>query len=388
MWINIRGIGNSYLIPFLCLAGAAMVTSSCNQSEEEAEFDSSAEIIHSEAESFVVDTVTANLERPWGMTFLPDESILITERDQRVLIIRDGQPPEPIDGNLPQELRDIELHPQFEENGWVYISSYNDQPENARTSVLMRARLDDDALVDVEVLYTAGPFRWGSGWTGSRIVFDSENYLYYPVGVRDDIYTPQDKSNASGKIMRLHDDGSIPSDNPFVDEPDALPEIYTYGHREHQGLAFHPVTEELWGNEHGAFGGDELNIIKPGLNYGWPWASYSLDYDGTPVTEETDTLREGMEPPVHHWTPSISPSGLTFVVGDTYPGWNGNAFSGSLSQRMLNRSVIEDNLVVHDEKLLSDVGRVRTVKIGPDGYLYLITEDTGLLLRLLPAHSE
>ncbi len=163
-----------------------------------------------------------------------------------------------------------------------------------------------------------------------------------------------------------------------------LPEIYTYGHREHQGLTFHPETGVLWSNEHGALGGDELNIIKPGLNYGWPLASYSLNYDGTPVTELTDTLREGMELPVHHWTPAIAPSGLAFVVGDNYPGWDGNVFSGSLVQRMLNRSVIEDNRVIHDEKLLVNIGRVRTVKVGPDGFLYILTEDTGLLVRLLP----
>jgi aldose sugar dehydrogenase len=381
-----RRADQSCMFVMLILAGITVIAASCSNTEKTEEIKRNSEIIHSEVQSFIVDTIAADLERPWGMAFLPDESVLITERDANLLVIRDRQSPKSLKGNIPNGLRDIELHPQYEDNGWIYISYYREPAEDeSGASVLMRARLDSDVLVDDEVLYSAGPFTWGGGWTGSRIVFDRDNYVYYPVGIRGDIYTPQDKSLHSGKIMRLHDDGSIPSDNPFVDKTDALPEIYTYGHREHQGLAIHPISGDVWSNEHGALGGDELNIIKPGLNYGWPLATYSLSYDGTPVTEETDTLRDGMEPPVHHWTPAIAPSGLAFVVGDTYPGWNGNVFSGSLAQRMLNRSVIKDDRVVHDEKLLVNIGRVRTVKVGPDGFLYLLTEDTGLLVRLLPA---
>ncbi len=183
--------------------------------------------------------------------------------------------------------------------------------------------------------------------------------------------------------MRLYDDGQIPSDNPFVDTPGALPEIFTYGHREHQGLVLHPDSGEIWSNEHEEKGGDEVNILRPGLNYGWPKATYSLEYNGTPITP--DTLLNGMEPPVHHWTPAIAPSGMDFIKGGRYRGWEGDLFSGSLIQRMLNRSVIENGVIVGDEKLLEHIGRVRDVRVAPDGYLYLITEDTGLMVRLIPS---
>lgn len=359
----------------------------CNQTELDSSYfplpGKDLEVVNSESQSFIVDTVVTGLERPWSMAFLPDKSILITERAGNLLIVRNGQVQEkPVDGKVPNELRDIELHPQYKENGWIYISYYIEPDEkDGGYTVLMRARLDGDKLIDGEILYTVGPFEEGGYWYGSKIAFDHDEYLFFTVGIRGVRQNAQDKSKPQGKTMRLHDDGSIPSDNPFVDMPGALPEIYSYGHRMHEGLIIHHETGELWSSEHGEKGGDEVNIIQHGLNYGWPESTYSLNYDGTIIT---DTLREGMEPPIHHWTPSIAPAGMDFVYGEQYPGWDGNLFVGSLVQRMLNRSVIENNRIVHDEKLLENIGRVRDVKFGPDKFLYVMTEDTGLIVRLLP----
>ncbi|MEX1062507.1 MAG: PQQ-dependent sugar dehydrogenase, partial [Balneolaceae bacterium] len=316
------------------------------------------EIVHSEVQSFMVDTVVTDLERPWGMEFLPDNRVLITERAGNLLIVEDGQVKEnPVQGNIPESLRHVELHPDYDENGWIYLSYYiepDPEGEDVGYTALMRGRLEGDRLVDDEFLFKAGPFdeeprrlRVGHS-TGSRIAFDEEGYLYFAVGIRGGRMNAQDTTRYSGKTLRLNDDGTIPSDNPFVDTEGALNEIFTYGQREHQGLIRHPETGEMWSVEHGQKGGDELNILRPGLNYGWPLASYSTEYSGEILTE--DTLRAGMEPPIHHWTPSISPSGLDVVLGDRYPGWTGDLFVGSLSQRMLNRSDLNDHRVVRDEK--------------------------------------
>lgn len=347
----------------------------------------------SESHTFMVDTVLTGLDRPWSMEFLPDNKVLITERGGNILIVSNGQlQDEPVAGNVPGGLRDIVLHPDYKKNGWIYISYYQDpEGEKAGYAVLMRGRLDGNRLIDEEILYRAGPFERNGFWTGNRIAFDRSAYLYFLVPIQGVRMNAQDLLHHSGKTMRFHDDGSIPKDNPFVGRDDALPEIFTWGHREHQGLAVHPETGELWSTEHGEFGGDELNILKSGRNYGWPLASYSLEYnDRTPVGP--DTLLDGTEPPVHHWTPSIVPSGMTFVFSDLYPGWNGNILIASLTHRvpvdspprMLHRSVIENNRVVHDEGLIETVGRTRSVKMAPDGYIYFITEDTGLMLRLIP----
>lgn len=371
-------------------AGFILLLAACNGRDMDSNYfpvpDRELQVIYSESQSFRIDTVLTDLNRPWSMEFLPDGIVLITERQGNVLVVNNGiLQDNPLEGNIPSGLRDIRIHPQFEDNRWIYISYYVEPVENdGGYTRLMRGRFKGNRLVDEETIYSAGPLPGRGEWTGSRIAFDRAGYLYFAVGIRGERMNAQDISNHSGKTMRLHDDGTIPSDNPFVDTPDALPEIYTYGHREHQGLVLHPVTGEIWSNEHGERGGDEVNILRSGLNYGWPKATYSLEYDGTFVTE--DTLRKGMEPPVHHWTPAIAPSGMDFVTGSRFPGWDGDLFSGSLVQRMLNRSVVENGEITGDEKLLEHIGRVRNVKIAPDGYLYLITEDTGLMVRLLPGN--
>ncbi len=360
----------------------------CNQEVQTTRYfpvsDRNVAVVQSEEQAFVVDTVVTGLNRPWSMAFLPDGRMLIVERAGNLWVVENGQlRPQPVGGKVPTGLRDIEPHPRVEENGWIYISYYVEPDgDHGGYTALLRGRLDTNTLMDEQEIYSAGPFAEGGNWYGSRIAFDHEDYLYFTVGIRGERANAQDLSHPAGKTMRFSDDGQIPSDNPFVDTPDALPEIYTYGHRMHEGLICNPATGQIWSNEHGAKGGDEINIIRAGMNFGWPKVTYSLNYDGTVISE--DTLREGMEPPVHHWTPSIAPSGMDFVVGGRYPNWEGDLFSGALSHRLLMRSVIENDRVIRDEPLLEDIGRVRSVRLAPDGFLYLMTEDNGLIMRLVP----
>jgi len=341
-------------------------------------------VVKSESQLFMVDTVVSGLTRPWSMTFLPDKSVLIAERSGALLRVKNGKVQEkPVGGNLPKELRDVKLDPQYEKNGLIYISYYIDpvRPDGGYTA-LMRARLDGDKIVENKFLYKAGPFNQNAFWYGSKITFDRAGYLYFTVGISGDRKNAQDLSNPAGKTMRFNHDGSIPSNNPFVHTPGALPEIYSYGHRMHEGMMYDPKTDKIWSTEFGELGGDELNIIKPGANYGWPEVTFSLEYTGKIISK--DSLRADIEPPVHHMT--IAPSDLDFVYGDRYPGWDGNVFIGGLRKSMpfLLRTVLKNNVFIHDEELLENIGRVRDVKYGPDKFLYVMTEDTGLIVRLVP----
>lgn len=350
--------------------------------------------VKSEELVFMVDTVISGIGRPWGMAFLPDHTLLITTREGDLLQVKNGNlQATPVGGNVPKGLRDIKLHPQFEKNKLIYLTYYVEPTEtDGGYTVLMRGRFDGNELEAGEILYQAGPFKEGGETYGSRIAFDPEGFLYMTVGQRtlDDRHrweTVQDKTNPSGKVMRFRDDGSIPSDNPFVDSAGVLPEIYTYGHRQPQGLSTHPKTGEIWETEHGEMGGSELNRLKRGANYGWPLVTFSRNYDGTLISE--DTARAGMESPMQHWTPSIAPSGFDFVYGDRYPGWEGNVFVGAMIQDRLNRTVFKDGVAVHDERLLEGIGRIRDVKVGPDQFLYLVIEDkraknSSYIVRLIP----
>lgn len=339
-------------------------------------------VTKSEEQLFMVDTVVNGLNRPWSMAFLPGNRLLIAQRDGKLLQVKNGQlQSAPIGGNVPYGLRDIKLHPQFEKNKLIYISYYIDpvRPAGGYT-VLMRARLEGDSLVDEKILYKAGPFRGNGEWYGSKIAFDKSGYVYFTVPIKGDRKTAQDLSVPDGKTMRFKDDGSIPPDNPFVNTPNALPEIYTYGHRVHEGLAQDPKSGKIFSSEFGELGGDEINAIKPGANYGWPIASYSLEYNGAILS--TNPVRDGMESPVHYF--AIAPSDIEFVYSSRYPGWNGNVFTGGLAAKILQRSVLKNNVVTHDERLLENIGRVRDVKLGPDKFLYVLTEDTGVIVRLIP----
>ncbi|MFU8861349.1 MAG: PQQ-dependent sugar dehydrogenase [Cyclonatronaceae bacterium] len=345
------------------------------------------DIVRSEAQAFRVETVLEGIDVPWGMAFLPDGSMLVAQRSGELYILRSGSSEPAAISGVPEVytrgqggLLDVELHPEYEENGWIYLS-YSYPGEGGGHTAIMRARLEGNALTDQEVLFRGEPLTTGRVHFGSRIRFDSNRYMYFSVGDRGEMENAQDLTNHSGKIFRLHDDGRIPADNPFVDVPNARPEIFTYGNRNAQGMAVHPDTDEVWTHEHGPRGGDELNIMRSGNNYGWPEITFGINYNGTVITE--DTARAGMEQPVYYWVPSIAPSGMAFVTGDRYPEWKGNIMIGALAHQHLHRVVLEGNEVVHTERILEQIGRVREVKMGADGYLYLGVEGTGIV-RLIP----
>ncbi|SKB52735.1 PQQ-dependent sugar dehydrogenase [Daejeonella lutea] len=341
-----------------------------------------ANVTRSETQTFMVDTVVKGLTRPWSMAFLPGNRVLIAQRDGKLMQVKGGQlQSAPIGGNVPKGLRDIKLHPDFSANKLIYLSYYIDpvRPEPGY-SVLMRARLEGDKLVDEKILYKAGPFRGNGEWYGSKIALDKQGYLYFTVPIKADRKTAQDLSLPDGKTMRFKDDGSIPADNPFLKTPNALPEIYTFGHRVHEGLAVDAKSGKIYSTEFGELGGDEINMIKRGANYGWPVVSHSLEYNGAVISKSP--IQEGIEAPLHHF--AIAPSDIEFLYSTRYPRWNGNIFTGALAAKMLQRSVVKNNGVIHDERLLENIGRVRDVKVGPDKFLYVMTEDSGIIVRLIP----
>ena len=338
---------------------------------------------------YSAEIVVKDLEIAWGMVFLPDGSMLISEQEGKLIHFKDGEKTEV--KNVPEVfyenqggLLDLELHPDYEKNGWIYMSYSAEVEEQGpgSTTVIMRARLKDDTLVDKQILYTASP---NSEWTrhyGSRLEFDKDGYLFFSIGDRGrDESFPQSIEQDGGKIYRIHDDGAIPSDNPFVDSPNAKKAAYTYGNRNPQGLAVHPETGEVWSHEHGPKGGDEINIIKAGANYGWPKATYGTQYNGNIISEHTSL--PGMEDSIHYWVPSIAPCGMAFVTSDRYPECKNNLLVGSLKFQYLNRIVLDGEKVVKEEKLLQNMGRIRNVRQAPDGYIYVSIEQVGIV-RIVP----
>jgi len=327
---------------------------------------------------------------PWGMTWLPSGEMLVTDRSGKLLRVEEGELVAEITG-VPEVynrgqggLLDIALHPDYESNGWIYItySSSEGEGEGGNTAI-MRAKLENNALVESEVLYKATPNTTKGQHFGGRIVFDSDGYLYFSVGDRGNRdVNPQDKNRDGGKIYRLNDDGTVPSDNPFVGEGDAIEAVYSYGHRNPQGMTMHPETGRIWAHEHGPRGGDELNFIEPGINYGWPVISYGINYNGTPFTEITE--KEGMEQPKTYWDPSIAPSGLDFVTSDLYPEWKGKALVGSLKFNYLVLVEIKGTEVVERTIVLEGIGRVRDVRQAPDGYIYVAVEGQGIF-KIMPS---
>jgi glucose/arabinose dehydrogenase len=374
-----------FIVPVMIVGCFLAAASGCNSAASELRYfplpEKNKMVVESEAQSFIVDTVVKGLERPWSVTFLPNQAVLIAERSGHLLLIKNGLAQDSVVGALPTSLRDVKLHPKFEENGWLYLSYYIEPTETeSGYTALMRGKLVGNKLTDTKLLYKTGPFKENGAWYGSKIAFDKKGYLYFTVGIRGDRKNAQDLSNASGKTMRFNDDGTIPKDNPFVKTRGALPEIYTYGHRMHEGLVQNVQTGTLWFSEFGELGGDEINILRAGANYGWPEVTFSLEYSGERITP--DSLRDDVDPPVYH--SKNAPSDIDFVYGDKYPNWTGNLFIGGVGRRLLMRAVLKDNKVIHDEVLLDGIGRVRDVKFGPDHYLYVLTEDTGLLVRIFP----
>lgn len=344
---------------------------------------------------FEVKTIVSGLNMPWAMAFLPDGNILVTERGGKLRLIKDGiLDPQEITG-IPKVyyrgqggLLDIVLHPNYKENGWVYLSFASPKKDNetgddnGANTELIRAKINGHALTNIEHLYKAQPNVKANIHFGGRILFDGKGYVYLSLGERGQKEEAQNLAKAQGKIVRLHEDGKIPVDNPFVNQKNARPEIWTYGHRNPQGLVIHPVTKVIWEHEHGPQGGDELNIIEKGKNYGWPLITYGIDYDNSIISDKT--AAPGMEQPVIHWTPSIAPCGMTFITGEQFKGWKGDLIVGSLKFMNLEHLTIKDNKVVKKEVILDKIGRVRDVKQGPDGYLYVVLENTGSIVSVKP----
>ena len=353
--------------------------------------------VHSENASFKLDPVMeSGLESPWAIAFLPDGRMLVTERPGRLRIIANGKLlPESVRG-IPAVyggeggLLDVVLHPNYSRpgNDWIYLSFGDKSPGGLAMAAVIRGRLRDGAFVDQQQIFKANDslYRAGGQRFGSRLLFDSKGHLFFSVGDRACPGDEQDLTQPNGKVHRVNDDGSIPKNNPFVNTPGAMPSIWTYGNRNPQGLIFNPITGELWEAEHGPRGGDEVNILHAGHNYGWPLITYGMNYDGTPITSHL--AHDGMDQPVTYWVPSIATSPLTFYTGNRFPQWKNNLFLGSLASQELLRLVVEGEKVTHQEILFKGIGRVRDIFNGPDGYLYVVFNHPDRIARIIPADTN
>src|SRR5688572_2425777 len=331
------------------------------------------------------------LDTPWSITFLPNGDTLVTEKPGRLRVVRNGTlAPQPISGT-PQVLNmgqggllEVLPHPRFSENQWIYLT-YSKSGERGNTTALARGRLDGNALTDVKDIFVADAWSQGPIHFGSKLAWSRDGLLFMTVGERNERERAQRLTDHAGKVLRLTADGAPAPGNPFIGRADAKPEIFSYGNRNLQGLAIHPDTGELWETEHGPQGGDELNIIQPGRNYGWPVITFGREYSGEIIAPQP--AREGMEQPVIFWAPSIGLSGMAFYTGDRLPGWKGNLFLGGLSGMYLQRVVLNDRGVHGREPIIPDLRlRIRDVRQGPDGLLYLAIDDAkGGILRIEPA---
>jgi glucose/arabinose dehydrogenase len=343
--------------------------------------------------------LAGGLANPWSMAWLPNGDLLVTERAGRLRVVRDGVlDPTPIAG-VPEVrittlggLLEVLPHPNFAANGFVYLSYAKGGEGNLATTALARGRLDGNVLKDVRDIFVAENWSVSPTNFGGRMVFGRDGMLYLTVGERQEQDRAQDPGQHGGKVLRLRDDGTAPPDNPFVGKAGYLPEIYSIGHRSPQGLAVHPVTGALWENEHGPLGGDEINIVLAGRNYGWPLVTYGRDYDGTAVSDLT--TRPDLESPFMYWVPSIAISGLTFYTGDRLAAWKGNAFVGSMMEgrtkwtgHVQRLTFSDDGRSIQREPILTQLRqRIRDVRQGPDGLLYVLTDQSpGVLLRIEPA---
>lgn len=340
-------------------------------------------------EPFTAELLVDELPIPWGIAFLPDGGLLITEKSGELIHFKDGKRNKI--ANVPEVytrgqggLLDIAVHPDYSNNGWIYISYSSEEGEDkGGNTALIRAKINDNTLTNNQLLYKGSPNTTKGQHFGSRIEFDNDEYLYLSIGDRGNRdENPQDITRDGGKIYRFHDDGKIPTDNPFVGTDGAKTAIYSYGHRNPQGLVKNPVTGEIWDNEHGPKGGDEVNVIKAGANYGWPVITYGVNYSGTSITDKTEMA--GMEQPIHYWVPSIAPSGMAFISTDNYGSdWNGALLVGSLKFQYLELLKLNGTEVTDRIELIKDLGRVRDVVEGPDGMIYVAVEGKGVY-KLVP----
>lgn len=366
-------------LPAITLARAA----GCQGDQEPRTFDTSAGPVR-------LTTVASGLDHPWAVAFLPDGRMLVTERPGRLRIVgRGGQLGEPIAG-VPAVhadgqggLLDVALDPRFSDNRHIYLS-YAEPGSGGAGTAVARARLGEGRVEDVTVIFRQRPKFGGSSHFGSRLVFARDGALFITLGERNQRDRAQSLDNHIGKVVRIRPDGSVPKDNPFASRDGALPEIWSYGHRNVQGAALHPETGRLWTVEHGARGGDEINIPSAGRNHGWPVISYGVHYSGEKIGE--GTRKAGMEQPVFYWDPSIAPSGMAFYTGDAIPAWRGSVFVGGMAGTLLSRLELEGDEVAREERLFRGFARIRDVRQGPDGMLYLLTDESdGALLRVEPA---
>lgn len=339
---------------------------------------------------FRIVRLVGGLEYPWALAFLPGGRFLISERPGRLLVVEKDGARRAVSG-LPEVrtagqggLLDIALHPDFARNGLVYWTYAAPGPGGSSTA-LARGRLEGYALKDARALWFMPKRSSSTVHYGSRIRFGIDGTLYLTTGERGDQSRARDPSDAAGKVIRLNDDGSVPPDNPFVGRKGYLPELYSIGHRNSQGLAVRPGSGQLWLTEHGPRGGDEVNLVKPGLDYGWPLTTYGVAYSGARIAESP--VAPGIEPPLFYWTPSIAPSGLDFYQGDAFPAWRGRLLAGSLAGRRLVLLSLSGDTVAREDILIDgELGRIRDVRAGPDGFVYLLTDDDdGGLYRLEPA---
>lgn len=372
---------NSIIIPCLLLLAVASCT------KDKPSFNG-AEVV-SQKQRFGIDTISTEFINPWGMAFLPDGRILVTERQGSIRIVKDGKLLQETVEGVPAVyaegqggLLDIKLHPDYEKNGWIYLTYSKPGPDTTGATTLARTKIEGNRFTEFTELFSAKPFFKSGHHFGSRIAFDGNGHLFISSGERGQRDSAQMLTNHYGKIIRLNDDGSVPADNPFVGTKGALPEIWSYGHRNPQGLMYDAETGQLWDAEHGPMGGDELNLVLPGKNYGWPVITYGMNYDTTVISDLT--AKEGMEQPVHYWKPSIATCALMKVTSDRYPNWKGNFMVTALAQMHIARVEMNGNAYVGEERLLEKVGRVRCMAQSPDGYLYVATEGPGSLLKLVP----
>lgn len=362
-----------------------------------------AQVLRSANHDYRVVVVADGLINPWSMAFLSGGDMLITERPGRLRLVRNGVlRPEPVAG-VPEVLAqgqgglfDVVLHPDFEANRLIYLSYAKPIGDGATTAVA-RGRFENDRLTEVEDIFVAET-QGRPGHYGGRLAFDAEGFLFVTVGERQapstgdlEAHPAQDISNHHGTVNRIRDDGSVPTDNPFVGESDMRAEIWSYGHRNPQGMAIHPETGDIWITEHGPQGGDELNRILPRRNYGWPVVGYGVNY-GSGLAIHEGTLREGMESPTYFWVPSIATSGLMIYTGDLFPAWKGNLFAGGLAGQQIARLTMDGQRVVQEETLLLGMGRVRDIRQSPDGYVYVALESRDgtptAVVRLEPAGAR
>ena len=345
-------------------------------------------VMRSALHDYRLVTVVEGMVQPWSMAFLPGGDMLITERPGRLRILRNGKLlPQPVEGvpqvftgNSQAGLLEVALHPNFAENRMLYLTFSKAQADKQSTTALVRGRFENDRLTNVEPLFES--VSRGRGHYGGKIAFDGNGFLFLTLGDRQvppegdlEKHPAQDLSNHHGKLIRLHDDGRVPADNPFVKTPGAKPEIWSYGHRNVQGIAIHPSTGDVWADEHGPQGGDELNRILPGKNYGWPVIGYGVNYT-TGKAIHAGTMREGMEQPAHIWVPSIGISGAMIYTGDRFPQWKGSLFVGGMVGERLDRLTLHGTNVTGKETLVPGMGRIRDVRQGLDGYIYLAIEDS------------